>query len=151
MKKIENVITFFIVLLVVIGVSCLAYYFINKNKAGEYKHINMLKISDLKEKIDNKDSFILIISQDQCSHCKAYLPVMDKIAEQYNISIFDISLTGLSSEDSTYLNSIATVSGTPTTIFITDGVEKTTSNRLNGDVKEYRVIEKLKALGYINE
>ena len=50
-----------------------------------------------------------------------------------------------------YIKNIASISGTPTTVFIVDGVEKTTTNRLVGNVPKYRVIEHLKALGYINE
>ena len=151
MKKRENLINLIIVILVIVIVCLLGYKLITKNKQEKYDYIKNINISELKEKIDNKDSFILVITQDSCSHCKAFLPVINDVAKTYNITIYDISQTNLSDEDSTYLKNIASISGTPTTVFIVDGVEKTTTNRLVGNVPKYRVIEHLKALGYINE
>ena len=151
MKKRENLINLIIVILVIVIICLLGYKLITKNKQERYDYIKNINISKLKEKIDNKDSFILVITQDSCSHCKAYLPVINDVAKTYNITIYDISQTNLSDEDSTYLKNIASISGTPTTVFIVDGVEKTTTNRLVGNVPKYRVIEHLKSLGYINE
>ena len=151
MKKRENLINLIIVILVIVIVCLLGYKLITKNKQEKYDYIKNINISELKEKIDNKDSFILVITQNSCSHCKAFLPVINDVAKTYNITIYDISQTNLSDEDSTYLKNIASISGTPTTVFIVDGVEKTTTNRLVGNVPKYRVIEHLKALGYINE
>ena len=151
MKKRENLINLIIVLLVIILICTLGYFLINKNKQEKYDNVKNINISELKEKIDNKDSFILVITQDTCSHCKSYLPVINDIGKTYNVTFYDISQTNLSEEDSTYLRNIANISGTPTTIFINEGVEKTTTNRLVGNVPKYRVIEHLKALGYINE
>ena len=122
-----------------------------ENQESDYSNIKLLNIESLKKKIDDKDSFILIVSKDDCSHCISYLPVANKVGKEYNITFYDISETGLSTEELTYLRNIANISGTPTTIFIEDGVEKNTTNRLVGDTKEYRIIEKLKAMGYINE
>ena len=151
MKKRENLINLIIVILVIVIICLLGYKLITKNKQEKYDYIKNINISELKEKIDNKDSFILVITQDSCSHCKAFLPVINDVAKTYNITIYDISQTNLSDEDATYLKNIASISGTPTTVFIVDGVEKTTTNRLVGNVPKYRVIEHLKALGYINE
>ena len=113
-------------------------------------YIQMLSIDELKEKIDNKDSFILVITQDSCSHCKAFVPTLNKIAKEYNLTFYDVSTTKLNEEEKTYLKNVANTSGTPTTVFIQDGEEKATDNRLVGNVAEYRVVEKLKAMGYIN-
>ena len=147
--KNENRINLIIVLVVIVLVAALAFIFLSKNmQADGVKSIN---ISELKEKIDNKDSFVLVITQDGCSHCKSYLPTLRKIANKYNITFYDISQTNLSNEDKTYLKNVANIDGTPTTVFIENGEEKSTTNRLVGNVPEYRVIEKLKAIGYINE
>ena len=149
MKK-ENIINLVIVIIVIVLITGLVFFLINRN-SDTYKNIKMLNINELKEKIDNKDSFVLVISKDDCPHCIAYLPVLDKVGSQYNLKFYDISTSNLSDEDRTYLRNIANISGTPTTIFIEEGVEKNTTNRLVGDTKEYRIIEKLKAMGYINE
>ena len=147
--KNENKVNLIIVIVVIILVGGLAFFFLRKNMQTDgVKNIN---ISELREKINNKDSFMLVITQDGCTHCKAYLPTIRKIANQYNLTFYDISQTGLNEEDKTFLKNVANIDGTPTTVFIENGEEKTTTNRLVGNVPEYRVIEKLKALGYINE
>lgn len=151
-KKTQNLINLIIVIIVIALVCGSIYYFINKNNnVTQYTNVNYISIDKLKEKINNKESFILVISKDDCSHCKAYLPVVNKIGKQYNVTFYDVSQTNLSDENLTYLRNVANISGTPTTVFIQDGEEKTTTNRLVGEVPEYRVIEKLKAMGYINE
>lgn len=137
-----------IISILLVGLGILFFVLASDTSAS---HVKKLTISELKEKIDNKDSFILVITQDTCSHCKSYLPVINKIGKEYDITFYDISQTNLSNEDATYLKNIANISGTPTTVFIEEGEEKSTINRLIGNVAEYRVIEKLKALGYINE
>ena len=147
--KNEHKINFGIVIVVIVIVAVIAFILLSKNvQSGSVKSIN---INELKEKIDNKDSFILVITQDGCTHCKAYLPTIRTIGNKYNITFYDISQTGLSNDDQTYLKNIANIDGTPTTVFIENGEEKSTTNRLVGSVPEYRVIERLKAMGYINE
>ena len=149
LMKNENKVNLIIVIVIIILVGGLAFFFLSKNMQTDgVKNIN---ISELREKINNKDSFMLVITQDGCTHCKAYLPTIRKIANQYNLTFYDISQTGLNEEDKTFLKNVANIDGTPTTVFIENGEEKTTTNRLVGNVPEYRVIEKLKALGYINE
>ena len=73
------------------------------------------------------------------------------IGNKYGITFYDISQTGLKGDDQTFLKNVANIDGTPTTVFIEDGEEKATTNRLVGNVPEYRVIERLKAMGYIDE
>ena len=137
-----------LVSLLIIGLGVLFFALANTSK---YSNIVKLDINGLKEKINNKDSFILVITQDTCTHCHAYLPKLNKIANQYNLTVYDFSQTGLSTEDKAYLTNIANISGTPATIFIEEGVEKSTLNRLSGNVEEYKIINKLKSMGYINE
>ena len=146
--KNENRFNLLIVIVVIILVAGIAFLFLSPNlKTDGVKSIN---INELRDKINNKDSFILVITQDGCSHCQAYLPTIRKIANKYNITFYDVSQTGLNEEDKTFLKNVANTDGTPTTVFIENGEEKATTNRLVGSVPEYRVIERLKVLGYIN-
>lgn len=147
--KNENKINLIIVIVVIVLVAGIAFIFMTKNLKTE--GVKSININELKEKIDNEDTFILVITQDGCSHCHAYLPTLRRVANKYNVTFYDISLTGLKDDEQTYLKNVANVSGTPFTIFIENGKEKSTINRLEGSVPEDRVVEKLKALGYINE
>ena len=138
-----------IVIAVILIVAGVAFFLLSKNT--NTSNVKTININELKEKINNKDSFILVITQDGCAHCKSYLPVINKIGKEHNITFYDISQTGLSKDNQTYLKNVANTDGTPTTVFIENGEEKNTANRLVGNVPEYRVIEKLKVMGYINE
>lgn len=143
-----NRFNFLIVIAVILIAAGVAFFILTSTNNSNVK---VLKINELKEKINNKESFILVISRDDCTHCKSYLPVINKIGKEHNVTFYDISQTGLNDEDTKYLKNVANIDGTPTTVFIVNGEEKSTTNRLVGNVPEYRVIEKLKAMGYINE
>ena len=124
----------------------------NDNKNNNQKsNVVSIKFSELKEKIENKDDFVLVITQEGCSHCKNYAPTIKKVSNKYDIKIYDLDLTKLSDEEKKELVTIANVSGTPTTIFFKDGEEKSTLDRLSGAVSESKLVSKLKKLGYIGD
>ena len=145
MKK--NIIIIAIALLL-IGIGTFFLYATNN---PSYSNIKVLSIDELKEKINNEDSFILIFTQDGCTHCKAFIPVANKVGQKYNITFYDFSITNISEENKAYLKNVAFATATPTTVFIENGKEKSTLNRLEGNVQEYKLVDKLKATGYINE
>ena len=55
----------------------------------------------------------------------------------------------LNEEESAELKKHFSFSGTPTTVFVIDGDEKTAATRINGDVSEEKIISKLKSNGFI--
>lgn len=123
----------------------------NTNNSTEENRLKTLSFSELKEKINNKESFILVVGQTTCSHCAEYRPIIKSVLDKYNIVAYEIELDKLSSEEKGMMNDIANVSGTPTTIFIENGTEKTTTNRLVGPASQSKIISRLKSLGYIKE
>lgn len=108
-----------------------------------------IKVSDLETKIENKDTFILVLSQTGCSHCEQYLPELNRTLSEYNLKAYVLNITGISESESKKLSQYVNFNGTPTTVFFTDGVEKTTLNRFVGYASKAKVIERLKSLGYI--
>lgn len=148
--KNENKINLIIVIVAIILIAGAAFLFMSKNlKTDSVKTIN---ISEFKEKINNHENFVLVVTQEGCTHCKSYLPTLRNIANKYKLTFFEMDEKKWSDEDTNYFKSLANFDGgTPTTFFFENGEEKATTNRLVGNVPEYRVIEKLKALGYINE
>lgn len=152
-KKKKNIILGFVIIAITL-IACISIYIIGKKFNDDsylYPYFHELNINQLEEKIANKDSFILVITQTGCSHCEAYLPIVKKVSNSYNIDFFVYNRTTDYKNDKSRVNKIATISGTPTTLFFINGSEKTTLNRLVGEVTEYRLIEKLKSEGYINE
>ena len=74
MKNKSNI--FYII--IVIAIILIAFILIatinnNKNKAS----LINLTYKQIEEKIDNKDSFILVVSQSTCTHCATYKPKLE--------------------------------------------------------------------------
>ena len=149
-KKKNIIISAVIIVLTVI--ICAAIWFIGKgfNKT-EYPYIHELTFNELESKLNNQDSFVLIITQTGCSHCEAYLPVVQNVSDKYKVDFYVLNRTNISDEERTKLKNIANISGTPTTLFYTSGEEKSALNRLVGQAAEYRLVEKLTSEGYIHE
>lgn len=140
------------VIIVLTAIICAAIWFIGKgfNKT-EYPYIHELTFNELESKLNNQDSFVLIITQTGCSHCEAYLPVVQNVSNKYKVDFYVLNRTNISDEERTKLKNIANISGTPTTLFYTSGEEKSALNRLVGQATEYRLVEKLTSEGYIHE
>ncbi len=109
-----------------------------------------LDVNQVKEKIDNKDSFILCISATYCIHCKEYKPKLEDISKEYRMDIYYIDFDKYSDEEQElFRNYISFDGGTPVTLFIKNGEEETTVNRINGNVSKDKIISKFKSNGFI--
>lgn len=145
MKKNIIIIIVITALLAIIGV--LIFLFI-RNKVEE-KTLIQLSGEEFKEKINNKESFILVIVQTGCHFCEEFKPTVNDVIKEHNITMYSLNLTNLSAEEKTFLRSVVNSESTPTTIFITDGEEETSLNRLIGKVSKSTLIRRLESLGYI--
>ena len=141
MKKTNNII---LICAIVITILIVLFLAIGKAKEGYLLELNLNK---LKEKIENKETFVLCISKTTCSHCNDYKPKLKSIASEYNIDIYYIDVDKYDEEE--FSNLISFDGSTPTTIFIKNGDEETTSNRINGDVSKRKIIDKLKSNDFI--
>lgn len=131
-----------ILILAILGVY---FFLINANN-----NFIMLNYSEIKEKVDNKESFILCVSRTYCEHCNNYKPKLKDISNKYNIKIYYIELDKFNdNEVDWFKDKISFDGGTPVTIFIKNGGEVTTSTRIEGDVSKEKIISKLKTNGFI--
>lgn len=148
-KKLKKKKTFFIVAIVLtllIISSLVLYNIFNESMLKE------LDIKEVIEKVDNKDSFVLCISQTTCQHCAIYKPKLEKIAEKYNIEIFYIDIDKYEQDEiDTFKKRISFDGSTPVTAFIVDGNESSIASRLFGNVSNDKVINKLKTFEFIKE
>lgn len=118
----------------------------NNNKSRLYE----INTDEVIEKVNNKESFILCISATYCDHCNSYKPKLEKISKKYQIDIYYLDYDKYSSnKQEEFRNYISFDGGTPVTLFINEGIEKTTVNRINGNVSEEKIIEKFKNNGFI--
>lgn len=153
MQKKKNIILGVLVCVLVILVCTLLFVLGKKYNPskGDYKSVVNIDLAGFKEKVANKEKFVLVVTQTGCSHCLAYLPVLEEIGEEYKLTFYDINMTDLSDEDKIEFNKLVRISGTPTTIFYTDGEEQSTTTRLVGEKSKEKIISRLKSEGYINE
>lgn len=109
-----------------------------------------LKYDEVIEKIKNKDSFVLLISQTTCTHCISYKPKLEEAANKYKINIYYIESNLLNDEERDKFTSYINFSSTPVTVFIKNGEETTVANRINGDASKDKLEKKLKSNGFID-
>lgn len=136
--------------LVIIAIILLGVFLVYKFAFSDSEtNIVNIKVADLETKIENKETFILVISQTGCSHCEQYLPELDRTLANYDLEAYVLNISGLDKENTQTLAKYVNFSVTPTTVFFTNGEEKTTLNRLIGYASKTKIVERLKSLGYI--
>lgn len=109
-----------------------------------------LKFDEVIEKIENKDDFVLLISQTTCTHCISYKPKLEEVANEYKINIYYIEVDLLDDEERDKFSSYINFSSTPVTVFLKNGEESTVANRINGDASKDKIENKLKSNGFID-
>ena len=149
-NRMKNILLYLVITILIIGGILLDYKLAFKNKNDNESNVVSITVSDLETKINNKETFVLVISQTGCSHCEQYLPELDRTLKEIDFTAYELNITGLSKEEGTTLNKYVNFSGTPTTIFFHEGEEATTLNRIIGYASKTKIIERLKSLGYID-
>ena len=137
-----------ILIFVIILVGIFGIILFLSNQSPKYTEISY---EQLIEKLNNKDTFVLLIGSDTCSACANYEITMKKVMKDTKVEIFYVNLHTLSEENYSKVYSKFVVNSTPTTIFIKDGEETTSYNRIVGSADYNTVVDKLKKLGYIGE
>lgn len=113
-----------------------------------YDEISYKKLNNM---LDKKENFILFIGSSTCSACSSYKITLDKVIKKYGVDIKYIDLSKLSDKEKGDVTAKFPISGTPTTIFIENGVENDTYNRIDGNVRYSKIVDKLKENGYVKE
>lgn len=108
-----------------------------------------ISYNDLKQKVENKEDFILFIGANSCAHCTSYKTTINSIVNNYNVEVYYIDVDNLSEKEDSYLKALAPYTGTPTTVFIENGKEKSIYSRVEGNMDYEYVVEKFKKNGYI--
>lgn len=127
------------------GIMILAFCLTGCSTGG----IKEISYQELKQKVEDKETFMLEIVQTGCSACEDFTPRFQKILKENNITAYSINLTNLSEEERTKLNDIANINSTPTVIFYENGEEESVSLRIIGAVNNEKINQKLKTQGYI--
>jgi len=144
MKNKKNIIMIIVICLLGVGIG---YLLFNSSDNGLVE----LNYNELTTKIENKEDFVVCISRTTCSHCNDYKPKLRKVANKYKINIYYTDIDKYNKTDLEKFNKLISFDGgTPVTIFIKNGEEKTTATRIEGDVSTDKIIDKLKKNGFID-
>lgn len=110
-----------------------------------YDEINL---RDFNNMIDKKNDFILVVGSDSQDSQKFKL-TLNRIIDKYNLDIKYLNLSKLSNKDRGLFIRRFSISKMPVTLFFNDGLEKKTYNRITGNIKYSKVIERFKENNYI--
>ena len=127
-------------------VFCFIFLLVGCSSSDRIKDVSFSK---LKSMINNKETFILEIMQDGCSHCQEFKPKFEDVLKENDLTAYSINLAKLSEEDSDELSKIYSFDGTPTVIFVKDGVEEPIIKRIVGSKSRDEIRQKLKNAGFI--
>lgn len=109
-----------------------------------------LKYDEVIKKIENKEDFVLLVSQTECVHCISYKPKLKKVAKENKVYIYYIDVDLLNDEETDIFKKYISFSSTPTTLFLKKGEEVTAANRITGDANKEKIEKKLKSNGFID-
>ena len=115
------------------------------------KTYDEITYDDLNSMLEDKESFVLFIGSATCTHCDAYKVTINKVIKDYDVDIKYIDISKLSDSEVSSLQAKFPFSGTPTTVSVEKGEEKSTFNRIEGESSYSEVVDALKENGYIKE
>ncbi len=130
-------------------VLAIAFLFLLTGCETKENYLKNINFKELNEKLDNKEEFFFVVTQDGCSHCEEFLPVLKELLNENKIIGYDFNLTRLSESDKDSFYEMFDIEGTPTTIFIKDGKELSIMQRIVGGLDKDKLIQKFKNNGYI--
>ena len=140
----KNIIFIIAIILLIVIISILLS---NNKGTGELTKLNY---NQIKEKINNKEDFILIVSRSTCSHCASYKPKVEQIAKDYKITVYYTDYDEEKKDNQKKLLETLHLDGsTPMTLFINNGKETSILRRLEGDVEKDKIIERMKEMKFI--
>ena len=121
---------------------------INKQEKGEFIKLNY---KEIKEKINNKEDFILVVSRTTCSHCLEYKPKVQEITTKYKIKAYYIDYDEDENTKDKLLEDLDLDGSTPITLFFKKGKQTSLMDRINGNLSKEKEIEKFKKMGFIKK
>ena len=117
----------------------------------KYTTYTELSLGEFQTKLDNKDSFVIVMGSATCGACAEYRKTMEEVIKDKQVEIFYLDLYKLNEEEHAQVYSKYVIKSTPTTIFIKDGVETSTYNRIIGSAGYAAVVDSLKTYGYLGD
>lgn len=132
-----------ILIIIILTLAIIAVVF----SEDDTKYIKEISINKVIEKQENKDSFILFIKQNGCSHCVEFTPTFMSVLRQYDLKAYELNLSNLTEEENEIFYDTFDTTGTPTVLFFENGTESLI--KIEGAQPKSKVISKLESTGFI--
>lgn len=145
----KNKLVYIALAIFVLIIAILLVNYANTPKPGSFIQLDYKK---LVKNVEDKDSFILIVSKSTCSHCASYKPKIETIVKEYGIDVYYIDFDD--EDENTqkeFLDKFNLDGSTPITLFFKKGSEVSVLNRIEGDLPEEKVISTFKKMGFIED
>lgn len=106
-----------------------------KRDTSAGKVIN-ITVTELQEKVANKDTFAVVFTQTTCAHCKVFMQMLEEYLPTHNITLYDVVLdtdpiVDLNEKLAIIRPTFPTMDGTPMLYYVKDGVME--NEFVNGD------------------
>ncbi|MBR1717769.1 MAG: conjugal transfer protein TraF [Bacilli bacterium] len=110
-----------------------------------------ITFDEYKKKIENKDTFLLFVWQEGCSHCEAFDPTLKNVISNLKIKVYGIDLRSMSEEEYQVFKNKTFVTGTPSLVLINEGKYLGSDYKLVGDKSEDELLKFLNEIEVIKE
>ncbi len=104
--------------------------------------------AEFKEKIENKESFVVYVSKTGCSYCAEYEPTLIKVLNDNKLKAYKVNLANMSSSEKNSVSKKVGLEGTPTLIYIEQGKSDIDGSLVGSNTYE-NTEEFFKTIGYI--
>ena len=105
---------------------------------GTYTEVVEINYSDFESKINEKESFVLFMWQEGCSHCESFKPTLNDTVKKHDVLVYSINLSELEDKEYSKIENKTFIKGTPTMVYVKEGVVQ--SNKLIGNKKQDEIV-----------
>ena len=118
----------------------------------QYTTYEEVSVDTVFQMLDDKESFILFIGSSTCSHCASFEPKLNQVIKKYQVKVYYLDVNQLTETENAKFNArISYGNSTPVTVFIKDGEEEGSYNRIRGDQDIDMIESMFRKNGYIEE
>ena len=128
------------IIAVVLFLGLTIYAFVKDEK--ENSNIEEITYNEFRDKVDGEKKSVILVGRNDCSHCINYKPVITKVAEENEFTVYYINTNNLAQADEDNLWAFLGANGTPTTAIVGEG--KLVAMR-EGEISRSELIAFLKA------
>lgn len=103
MKKKSNILGNVLIIGIVLIVLLIASM-ISKNSGSGSVRVKEISFQEYSEKSQEDEFTVYLIGRNECSHCMEYKPLVNQVANKYNIDVYYINLDNVLYDEYVYLH-----------------------------------------------